>query len=275
MRSGILLALLLACAYKASSQQKYPAAGLVLRVDPSHRTLLVSCEGIPGYMDARTMSVSVRDPSALGNQPSYAESIHVRNFEDLGQQSLAVRRLKIIEDLDPTNGSATSGLRVGQRVPSVVLMDQNRRETDVAGFAGKVVLMNFFYSHCPLPDYCFRLSNNLGNVQKRFKARIGRDLILLSVTFDPIHDQPEVLAKYARTWKAASGWHFLTGALPEVSRLCTMFGVDVWQDEAELMHSLHTVIIDRNEKVAANLDGNRFTARQLGDLVETILDQPQ
>jgi protein SCO1/2 len=104
---------------------------------------------------------------------------------------------------------------------------------------------------------------------------MGRDLILLSVTFDPIHDQPEVLANYARTWKAGSDWHFLTGALPEVSRLCAMFGVDVWQDEAELMHSLHTVVIDRDEKLAVNLEGNQFTARQLGDLVETILDQPQ
>jgi protein SCO1/2 len=290
MRSGILLALLLAGGHQAFSEQKYAAAGLVLRVDPSHRTLLVSCERIPGYTDARTMSVSVRDPNALaelaagsmveftlvtGHQPSYAESIHVRSFEDLGQQGLAARRLKIVESLDPTNSFVASELKVGQQVRSVILIDQNRRETDVAGFRGKVVLMNFFYSHCPLPDYCFRLSNNLGNVQKRFKARMGRDLILLSVTFDPIHDQPEVLANYARTWKAGSDWHFLTGALPEVSRLCAMFGVDVWQDEAELMHSLHTVVIDRDEKLAVNLEGNQFTARQLGDLVETILDQPQ
>jgi protein SCO1/2 len=290
MRSGILLALLLAGGHQAFSEQKYAAAGLVLRVDPSHRTLLVSCERIPGYTDARTMSVSVRDPNALaelaagsmveftlvtGRQPSYAESIHVRSFEDLGQQGLAARRLKIVESLDPTNSFVASELKVGQQVRSVILIDQNRRETDVAGFRGKVVLMNFFYSHCPLPDYCFRLSNNLGNVQKRFKARMGRDLILLSVTFDPIHDQPEVLANYARTWKAGSDWHFLTGALPEVSRLCAMFGVDVWQDEAELMHSLHTVVIDRDEKLAVNLEGNQFTARQLGDLVETILDQPQ
>jgi protein SCO1 len=289
MRSGILLALLLACAYQAWSEQKYVAAGLVLRVDPSHRTLLLSCDAIPGYMDARTMSVSVHNPDALaglaaglmveftlvtGDQQSFAEGIHVRNSEDFGQQALAARRLKIVEGLDP-NSSAASGLKIGQRVPSVILIDQNRRETDVAGFRGKVVLMNFFYSHCLLPDYCFRLSNNLGNVQKRFKARMGRDLILLSVTFDPIHDQPEVLANYARTWKAGSDWHFLTGAPPVVSRFCAMFGVDVWADEAELMHSLHTVVIDREEKLAANLEGNQFTAKQLGDLVETILDTSQ
>jgi protein SCO1 len=133
--------------------------------------------------------------------------------------------------------------------------------------------MNFVYTHCPLPDYCFRLSNNLGNVQRRFKKQMGRDLILLSVTLDPVNDQPEVLTNYARTWNADPNWHFLTGAVPEVRRACSMFGVDSWPDEAELMHSLHTVTIDRKGRLSANLEGNQFTARQLGDLIETMLEQ--
>ena len=37
------------------------------------------------------------------------------------------------------------------------------------------------------------------------------------------------------------------------------------------IHSFHTVIIDRQGKLAANLEGNDFTAQQLGDLVETVL----
>jgi protein SCO1 len=284
VKSGIPLLLLFACS-NIWSTQKYSGAGLVLRVDPSHRTLLVSCDAIPGYIDAGTMNISIPDAKALagitpglvvdftlvvGNEPSYAESIQVRRFEDLEPSALAARRLKIVEELDPVPATV---LKLGQPVPSVALMDQNRKRVDVAGFGGKVVLMNFFYSHCPLPDYCFRLCNNLGNVQRRFKTRMGRDLILLSVTFDPVHDRPEVLANYARTWKAGGDWHFLTGELPEIRRFSQMFGVDSWPDEAELMHSLHTVIIDREQRLAANLEGNQFTPRQLGDLVETILGQ--
>ncbi len=290
MKSGILLAMLLACTPFAWSAQKYSAAGLVLRVDPSHRTILLSCENIPGYMDAMIMPVSVRDPKALsgiaagvlvdftlvvGTKSSYAENFHVRDFGSLEQQPLAARRLKIVEDLDSSKPPSASELKIGQRLPSVVLTDQNRREINLASFAGKVVVVNFFYSHCPLPDYCFRLSNNLSNVQRRFKPQMGRDLILLSVTFDPVNDQPEVLANYARTWNADPNWHFLTGPLPEVRRVCNLFGVDFWPDEAELMHSLHTVIIDQQGRLAANLEGNQFTALQLGDLVQTILDRPR
>ena len=152
-------------------------------------------------------------------------------------------------------------------------MDQNRRRIDVAGFPGKVLVLNFFYTHCTLPEYCFRLSNNLGNVQKRFQTKMGHDLILLSLSFDPIHDQPETLANYARTWHADRNWHFLTGAPPVVKNLCALFAVSSWPDEAELLHSLHTVVLDRKGRLAANIEGNQFTSQQLGDLIEVILKQ--
>ena len=39
-------------------------------------------------------------------------------------------------------------------------------------------------------------------LRQRFQDRMGKDLILLTVTFDPVRDQPEVLRNYAKTWKA-------------------------------------------------------------------------
>jgi protein SCO1/2 len=36
-------------------------------------------------------------------------------------------------------------------------------------------------------------------------------------------------------------------------------------------HSLHTAIIDRHGRLAANLEGNEFTSTQLGDLVQNLL----
>ena len=127
-----------------------------------------------------------------------------------------------------------------------------------------------------LPNFCFRSSNNFGILQKRFKERLGRDLILLTVTFDPSHDQPDVLSKYAGVWKAdPKTWHFLTGSPADVRRVCDLFGEDAFQDEGLMNHSLHTAIIDPKGKLAANLEGNEFTAEQLGDLVETKLNGSQ
>jgi protein SCO1/2 len=81
-------------------------------------------------------------------------------------------------------------------------------------------------------------------------------LILLSVTMDPQNDSPEVLARYAGIWKANAGWHFLTGSLSHVTRVCGLFGVNSWPDEGFLTHSLHTAIIDRHGTLGANIEGN-------------------
>ena len=56
-----------------------------------------------------------------------------------------------------------------------------------------------------------------------------------------------------------------------MERACQLFGVGFWPDEAQLTHSLHTAVIDRQGKLVANLEGNQFTAEQLGDLVETVI----
>src|SRR5260370_2939066 len=111
MKSSILLAVLLACATHSWSAQKYSAAGLVLKVDPSHRTILLSCESIPGYMDAMIMPISVHDAEelagltpglmvdftlAVDKESSYAERIHVRNLADLQQQPLPPQPLQSI-----------------------------------------------------------------------------------------------------------------------------------------------------------------------------------
>jgi len=50
--------------------------------------------------------------------------------------------------------------------------------------------------------------------------------------------------------------------------------MNFWADEGFLTHSFHTVVIDREGSLAANLEGNQFTAEQLGDLVETVLRRP-
>lgn len=63
----------------------------------------------------------------------------------------------------------------------------------------------------------------------------------------------------------------MTGPPAEVQKFCARFGVAFFPDEGQLIHSLHTLIIDRQGKLAANLEGNEFTAEELGDLVESVV----
>jgi protein SCO1/2 len=273
------------------ASQKYDVTGVLLKVDRQNQTMSVSCREIPGYMDAMVMPFAVHNPKMLeGLEPgmivdfslivdkdsSYAENIHVRPFESLELDPTEARRYKLMEKAMATSSTAGDVLHVGQQVPDFLLIDQNRQHVSLSQFAGKVVAITFIYTRCPRPDYCIRLSNNFGLLQRRFESRMGRDLILLTVVIDTANDQPETLTKYARTWKAnANTWHFLTGPPSDVQQLCRRFDMAFYPDEALFVHSFHTVVIDRQGKLAANLEGNNFTAQQLGDLVQTVMTVPQ
>ncbi len=188
--------------------------GLILNIDQPRLTFVASISEIPGYMKAMEMPFSVRAPKVLeGLQPSlfvdfslvvekdrsYAENIRVHDYESLEREPLLVRRLQLLARLDKTNPQPAP-LAIGATVPGFTLTDQTGQRVSLSQFAGKVVGITFIYTSCPLPDYCFRLSNNFARLQKRFAGQMGRDLVLLSISFDPEHDQPEVLAKYAGSW---------------------------------------------------------------------------
>lgn len=271
----------------AAAAARYPVTGVILNVDKPHRTFVASCTAVPGYMKAMVMPIVVRESKALeGLKPSmfvdftlvvekdrsYAENVRLHEYENLAQEPLLVRRLEMLARLDKAN-PPPAPIAIGEPVPDFTLTDQTGQRVSLSRFAGKVVGVTFIYTSCPLPDFCFRLSNNFGRVQKRFAARMGSDLVLLSISFDPAHDTPEVLAKYASTWNAdPNSWHFLTGTPAEVKAVCRRFGLNFWPDEGSLAHSLHTLVIDRAGKLAANLEGNQFSAEQLGDFVETTLN---
>jgi protein SCO1/2 len=286
-RFAIRAALLLFSTGFCWAEQQYAVTGMVLKVDKVHRTFVVSCKSVPRYMDAMVMPFEVREAKDLDGlvqgmtvdftlvvdrETSYAEHVQIRRYESVEQDPLTARQLKLLNQLSNPASASAKALDIGQAVPDFVLIDQDRNRVALSQFAGKVVAINFIYTSCALPDYCFRNSNTFGVLQKRFKEQMGRDLVLLTVTFDPRHDGPDALARYAKTWKAgAATWHFLTGSVPDVQRVTNLFGVDYFPDEGFMDHSLHTAVIDRHLRLVANIEGNQFTADQLGDLVQTVL----
>jgi protein SCO1 len=284
-----LMFLVLLAVAPAVAGETHAMSGLVLKVDAAHRSMTVSCSGVPGYMDAMTMPFEVREAKMLeGIRPgatidftfvvdresSYAKNIRVRRYENLEQEPLEARRLGIVGDL-ANPATAANVLNSHDLVPDFTLTDQARNKIAFSRLKGKVVTLNFAYVRCPNPAYCFRLTNNLGQLQKRFPDRLGNDLVLLTIIIDPEHDQNDAINTYAGIWDAnPQTWHFLTGPLPEVQRVSRMFGMDFWNQEGFLTHSFHTVVVDREGRLFANLEGNQFTSRQLGDLVRTVMNRP-
>lgn len=286
-RIGMMCVLLciLVLSTQSSAQQRYSASGLITKIDPSHHRVVISCNDIPGYMDAMTMPLSVRTASALKNltpgtmvdftlvvekDAAFAESIHAHPYQGLEPDPTSARRLKL---LAKAAANSTKPLAIGDKVPNFTLNAQDARPTSLADFDGKVIALDFIYTRCALPNFCVRSSNNFGALQKRFSKHLKTDLVLITITFDPVHDTPDTLAKYSAKFGAdPSAWYFLTGSDEAIRRVCDLFGEDYFPDEGLLDHSLHTAIINREGTLVANLEGNEFTSQQLGDLVQAVLD---
>jgi protein SCO1/2 len=291
VQRAALLALVIVWAGASVSQaQRHAAKGIVTGLDANKRTLVVSCEAIAGYMDAMEMSFAVRDAKVLQsirlgmtvrfnmveeNHVLYADHLEAGTAKDYGAEPMQAGGLTAVEAaMNPAN--AASIVQSGHSVPDFELTDQAGKSVHLSDLRGKVVVLTFGYSRCPFPDYCLRLSNNLSAVEKRFKARAGRDLALITVAIDPEHDQGKVLSEYAASFNAdPTDWHFLTGPLPMVKQVAALFGMNFWSNEGFLTHSLHTAVIDRDGILVANIEGNLFSAQQLGDLVQKVMDRPQ
>ena len=107
--------------------------------------------------------------------------------------------------------------------------------------AGKTVVINSFYSSCT--SICPIMAGTFKRIQSVLGDRLGRDVILISVTVDPETDTPARLREYAKSVSARPGWYFVTGDRKNVEQALKKLGLLV---EAKEDHQ--AVMIIGNER---------------------------
>ena len=269
-----MLALTLGAAGCASH---HTTTGLVLRVDKPGSTVTISHDAFPGFMDAMAMPFDLKGSARA---TSFKPGDRVKFRLSLKGARSWVDRVDVVSaapvDAGLQNTPAIPVLvPVGSAMPDFDLTNQDGASLSLSSLKGKVVAVTFIYSRCPLPDYCPRMVENFKAVRARFAPRMDRDLVFLTISFDPRYDTPAVLTRYAAAQRAGGpGWHFLTGDPAKIERVCNAFGIQYWAEEGLITHSLQTAVIDRVGRLAATVEGKDFTPAQLGDLVGAVLDHP-
>ena len=158
--------------------------------------------------------------------------------------------------------------------PPFSLTDQTGASFGSQGLAGRVTLLDFVYTHCT--DACPVLSATFQDVQRKLMAdqQLASRVMLVSLSVDPQHDTPPVLAEYAQQFKAdPNGWKMLTGDWDQVYDVVTGFKVATRPPRpaaeapapggTELSHTTRVVLIDPQLQVRAYLDGTEATADDL------------
>ena len=132
--------------------------------------------------------------------------------------------------------------------------ERSGREVTDRDLADRVWVAAFVFTRCPLS--CPRISSVMKGLQSAFE---GTNVRLVSVTVDPDHDTPEVLADYARRFGAEGDrWWFLTGPKARVHEFVTgRFKLPVRENDADardggdeaVSHSDRLTLVDRGKVV--------------------------
>jgi len=80
---------------------------------------------------------------------------------------------------------------------------------------GRVTILSFIYTRCTDPRACLRASGVLKQLQQLTLAEpaLATNVLLLTLSFAPTHDTPEVMSRYGNVFNRKQGgadWLFLT-----------------------------------------------------------------
>jgi protein SCO1/2 len=151
------------------------------------------------------------------------------------------------------------------------LINQDAKQIRLSQYRGRVLLLTFIYTRCPMPDFCPLMERHFADVQARVKedARLRDRVHLVAITFDPEHDTPEVLRAHARARGADPRmWTYLTGTPAAIEQVASRFGVSVMRDgdeAATITHNLRTAIVDGRGRVVRIYSGTEWTPAMLVD----------
>jgi protein SCO1/2 len=173
----------------------YEVKGVLKEIRANGWKALIDHEDIPGYMEAMTMLLDVKDTNDLSAvRPGDSIQFRMLVTETDGWID-RVRRIGTNSAPASTNAPAAKAsdlkfaevkqVEVGDMLPDCILTNQAGRQIRLSDFRGKALAFTFIFTRCPFPVYCPRMNNNLGGAQKQLSELKGNtNWHLLSISFD-------------------------------------------------------------------------------------------
>lgn len=242
----------------APAARRFALTGTVEAVEPGRGTVAIAHGEIPGLMPAMVMDFTPADRSLLEDvvpgdevegavRATYGADGRLGSIELV---DLVVSRPAVAAP--PPASPRPPRLEPGQVVPDFAMTGQDGETFRLSDLRGHVVVLTFIYTRCPQPDYCPLMDRKFAELA----ARIGRSprrsggMRLLSVSFDPEHDTPAVLARHAEGVGArAPVWTFCVAAHAELAAVAGPLGLEYAPLSGEIRHGLSTALIGRDGRL--------------------------
>ena len=232
---------------EATNSRSFMAKGTVMELKPDGRTVVIRHEAISNYMAAMTMPFRVKDPEELaglhrGDEISF--QLQVTETESWVEHITKIGTVSLPPV--PTPPSTAAG-RPNHPLLDYKFTNELGQAVSLNDFRGQALAITFFYTRCPLPDYCPRLSKNFQEAQQKLESLPGApaNWHFLSVSFDPEFDSPAMLKAYGNSYQYdPEHWSFLTGPADKIGELAREAGVSYQSEAGTINHDFRTLIID-------------------------------
>jgi protein SCO1/2 len=159
-------------------------------------------------------------------------------------------------------------------VPAFSLTNRDGRTVRLQDLRGRPWIADFVFTRCPAS--CPMMTARMAKLERELPDDL--DVPLVSFSVDPEHDTPEVLQRYAESYKAPARWLFLTGGKEEMYRLSRQgfkLGIDIpsppppGAPAAEpILHSTRFVLVDGQGRIRGYYDG--FDEESMKKLVRDL-----
>jgi protein SCO1/2 len=247
--------------------QIYSARGVVKELKPDGRTVVVRHEAITNYMPAMTMPLQVKDTRELEGLSTGDEitfRLLVTSNDGWIDQIRKIGATNVVEDpvREPFRRVRdVEPLTLGDPLPDYPFTNELGQSITLGQFKGNALGITFIFTRCPFPLFCPRLSGNFQAASKQLlDMKDGpKNWRLLSISFDPDFDTPQMLRAYARRYDYdPAHWSFATGALIEIDAITEQFGLMFPRNGALFDHNFRTVVIDADGKIQRVFAGNEW-----------------
>lgn len=160
---------------------------------------------------------------------------------------------------------------------------KNQHNSDInfpSDYEGKVMLVGYVYTHCP--DICPLITYNMRDIQNMFQDDEG--LLLVSVSFDPERDTPDVLYDYASNFNLnQQNWQLLTGNKTVVEDLLSKLNIGTVKTPTRFTdsgtpiyfidHTDRVTLIDDQGRIRRHYSGSELDKNEVIEDIERLLNE--
>lgn len=266
----LLFASLVSACGRAPAGRQYEFRGQILDVRAADRMVTIRHDDIKDFMPAMTMPFTVKDAKLLEGK---ARGDLVKGILLVTDMDAYVTRLDTVGHADvvataaPPPPTSTQLLHPGAEVPNVRLVDSAGRPVEISSLRGSAVALTFIYTRCPLPTFCPLIDRKFGELAKKVRGndRLRQTVQLLSISFDPEYDTPDVLAAHSKAVGAdGTTWKFVTADRKTIDAFAARFGVVLMRDTpGSITHNLRTAIVDSQGRLVRIYSGSDWTVDEV------------